>query len=109
MNTKETSLERDLRRNPWDEGNGGKYAQVEFWSDFWCDGSDELAKRMLATPIYDQTVAQFAEPVVYTKQGDPMKYRLTAGYLEVSWVRVDAWVKSYGTLESILEDGFTPA
>ena len=58
MNTKETSLERDLRSNPWPEGSGGKYAQVEFWSDFWCDGSDKLAKRMLATPIYDQTIAQ---------------------------------------------------
>ena len=62
MNTKETALEQDLRSNPWTEGIGGKYAQLEFWSDFWsdfwCDGSDKLAKRMLATPIYDQTIAQ---------------------------------------------------
>ena len=53
MNTKETSLEQDLRSNPWTEGTSGKYAQLEFWSDFWCDGSDKLA-----TPIYDQTIAQ---------------------------------------------------
>ena len=62
MNTKETSLEQDLRNNPWTEDIGGKYAQLEFWSDFWSDscfdGSDKLAKRMLATPIYDQTIAQ---------------------------------------------------
>ena len=58
MNTKETALEQDLRSNPWTEGIGGKYAQLELWSDFWCDGSDKLAKRMLATPIYDQTIAQ---------------------------------------------------
>ena len=109
MDTKETSLERDLRRNPWAEGNSGKYAQVEFWSDFWCDGSDKLAKRMLATPIYDQTIAQFAGPTAYTKQGDPLKYRLTDGSLEVSSAWGDVWAKSYSTLEDILEDGFTPA
>ena len=109
MNTKETSLERDLRSNPWAEGSGGKYAQLEFWSDFCCDGSDKLAKRMLATPIYDQTIAQFAGPAVYTKQGDSLKYRLTDGSLEVSFTRGDVWAKSYSTLENILEDGFTPA
>ena len=109
MNTKETSLEHDLRHNPWAEDSGGKYAQVEFWSDFWCDGSDKLAKRMLATPIYDQTVAQFAGPTAYTKQGDPLKYRLTDGSLEVSSAWGDVWAKSYSTLEDILEDGFTPA
>ena len=58
MNTKETLLEQDLRSNPWTEAIGGKYAQIEYWSDFWRDGSDKLAKRMLATPIYDQTIAQ---------------------------------------------------
>ena len=109
MDTKETSLERDLRGNPWTEGIGGKYAQLEFWSDFCFDGSDKLAKRMLATPIYDQTIAQFAGPTAYTKQGDPLKYRLTDGSLEVSSAWGDVWAKSYSTLEDILEDGFTPA